>query len=425
MRDEDFEIEGTLQALYAGIALELDGRWTGRVGGLQLSSHFQPVFSFPHGRPVGHEALIRASDAQGRPVSPLALFAQATDFAEQLRLDRLCRLLHVHNYCAQDRDGEGWLFLNIHPAVFIESAQQSRLLRRAAELLQELGMPMQRLVLEVTEDAMAQDRDFEQAVAWVRELGCLIALDDFGAGHSNFDRVWRIRPDIVKLDRSLLQRARQSPRVARMLAQMVALLHEGGALTLLEGVESLDEAELALDADVDLVQGYAFGHPQAQLQPSGQDSAEIAAIWSRFDARLETARAQHAAWLAPYEAAMQGLARQWQGGEDLRAAAAPLLALPATRLVFRLDAQGCALGEALGTPASLADPRFTPLERAGAGRWARRPYFRRALRAPGVLQMTRPYLSLQGAGLCLTLSIALPGPQGLEVLCADIEAGER
>ena len=79
MRDEDFEIEGTLQALYAGIALELDGRWTGRVGGLQLSSHFQPVFSFPHGRPVGHEALIRASDAQGRPVSPLALFAQATD----------------------------------------------------------------------------------------------------------------------------------------------------------------------------------------------------------------------------------------------------------------------------------------------------------------------------------------------------------
>ena len=44
----------------------------------------------------------------------------------------------------------------------------------------------------------------------VRATGCLLALDDFGAGHSNFDRVWNIQPDIVKLDMGLVRHVDQS-----------------------------------------------------------------------------------------------------------------------------------------------------------------------------------------------------------------------
>ncbi len=400
-----------------------EGRWRARQGGWLLDSHFQPVFSFPHRRAVGYEALLRVSDVQGQPASPLRFFEHLTSFEQQWAADRLCRLLHVHNFVHQAGD-EGWLFLNIHPAVFVHGAQQAQALESSVRTLQALGLPMHRVVLEVTEDIMAQEADFERAVANVRQTGCLLALDDFGAGHSNFDRVWHIHPEIVKLDRSLLRRACDSPRIARVLAQMVSLLHECGSLVLLEGVETRDEALLALDVDVDMVQGFAFGRPvPGTLGPSGA-SEEIEALWTQLDERHAAGRRAHTDRIGPYREAL----KQAQAALDtqtLADACVPLLALPGMQVCFLLDEQGRHLAAPLmppHVPSPSQDPRFRPLERSGEARWARRPYFRRALDEPGVVQMTRPYLSLHGAQMCVTLSVAAPGPDGsLRVLCADID----
>lgn len=420
---KDDEVESTLRALYAAID-ERDGRWWGRHGELQLSSSFQPVFSFPHGRPVGYEALIRVADAHGAPVSPVSLFERVDGFEQQVWLDRLCRLVHVHNFCTQS-SGDAWLFLNIHPAVFLHSVQQSKLLTHAVDLLNQLGIPMHRLVLEVTEDVMAQDHNFEEAVAWARDVGCLLALDDFGAGHSNFDRVWRLRPEIVKLDRSLLRRAMASPRVARMLGQVVSLLHECGSLALLEGVESEDEAQLALDADVDLVQGYYFARPQPQLQGREQASSAVAEVWQHHDERVAQARAAEQARVLPYRDALQQAASGLRAGQSLSEAAQGFLQLAGSQLVYQLDARGCLVDEALPLSARVpGDDRFAPLAQDGEARWSRRPYFRRALEHPGELQVTRPYLSLHGAQLCQTVSVALMLEGGLTVLCGDLAAGE-
>ncbi|RAG59900.1 EAL domain-containing protein, partial [Burkholderia multivorans] len=67
---------------------------------------------------------------------------------------------------------------------------------------------------------MIQHRDF------------LIAIDDFGTGFSNFDRVWRARPDIVKLDRSLVERSTWSPEDRRIMHHLVSMLHQAGAMVL-------------------------------------------------------------------------------------------------------------------------------------------------------------------------------------------------
>ncbi|MDR7268686.1 EAL domain-containing protein (putative c-di-GMP-specific phosphodiesterase class I) [Pelomonas saccharophila] len=399
-----------------------DGRWRARQGGWLLDSHFQPVFSFPHRRAVGYEALLRVADASGEQVSPLKFFEQLRSFDQQWAADRLCRLLHVHNFVHQAGD-EGWLFLNIHPAVFVHGAQQMQALESSVRTLQSLGLPMHRVVLEVTEDVMSQQADFERAVANVRQTGCLLALDDFGAGHSNFDRIWHIHPEIVKLDRSLLRRACGSPRIARVLAQMVSLLHECGSLVLLEGVETRDEALLALDVDVDMVQGFVFGRPvPGMLGPQGV-SDEIEEIWELLDGRHADTRRVHAAQIAPYREALRQ-AQERLAGQALPAACAELLALAGVQVCFLLDEQGRHVAEPLlppGVQDLSQDPRFKPLGLAGEARWARRPYFRRALEEPGVIQMTRPYLSLHGARMCVTLSVACPTPDGLRVLCTDID----
>lgn len=399
-----------------------DGRWRARQGKWLLDSHFQPVFSFPHRRAVGYEALLRVSDESGQPVSPLKFFENLSSFERQWAADRLCRLLHVHNFVHQAGD-DGWLFLNIHPAVFMHGAQQALVLESSVRTMQALGLPMHRVVLEVTEDVMAQEVDFERAVAGVRETGCLLALDDFGAGHSNFDRIWHIHPEIVKLDRNLLRQACGSPRIARVLAQMVSLLHGCGSLVLLEGVETRDEALLALDVDVDMVQGFMFGRPvPGMLGPQGV-SEEIEQIWEQLDGRHADTRRRHAMQIAPYRHALRQAQVRLQD-QPLPEACSALLVLPGVQVCFLLDEHGRHVTEPTvppGVPDLSQDPRFRPLGQAAEARWARRPYFRRALEEPGVTQITRPYLSLHGARMCVTLSVACATPAGLRVLCADID----
>ena len=406
----------------AATLVQEDGSWRARHGHWVLDSHFQPVFSFPHRRAVGYEALLRVSNSAGELAPPLTFFEQLGSFEAQWAADRLCRLLHAHNFVHQAGD-IGWLFLNIHPAVFVHGAMQQQALDASVRTVQALGLPMHRLVLEVTEDVMAQEADFERAVAAVRETGCLLALDDFGAGHSNFDRIWHIHPEIVKLDRSLLRRATGSPRIARVLAQMVSLLHECGSLVLLEGVETRDEALLALDVDVDLVQGFVFGRPvPGTLGPRGA-SEEIDEIWALLDERHALSRVANDARVSPYRQALKE-AQSRLAAQPREQACAGLLAMPGVQVAFVLDEQGRHVAEPMLPPGRQpwqADVRFEPLGLPSEARWARRPYFRRALDEPGVVQMTRPYLSLLGARMCVTLSVAVPVQGRLQVLCVDID----
>ena len=412
-----------LEALYGAIGEER-GRWVGSFQNYRLTSAFQPVYSYPHRRPVGYEGLIRVEDERGRPITPVTAFEGVGNFEQQIWLDRLCRLLHVHNFVAQ-RQPDCWLFLNIHPAVFMHAALQVRMLARAVEVVHQLGLPTHRLVFEVTEAVMARDDSFEEAVEAARATGCLLALDDFGVGHSNFDRIWRIRPEIVKLDRSLLMRSRGSRRMARVLSQMVALLHECGSLVLLEGIETVEDAQLAMDADVDLVQGFAFGHPAPFLRDGAGVSA-LEDVWSLFNERQAQLRRDHLDRLTPFRTALALSLQAVQQGRPLAEACHAFLQLDGAQMTYLLDDDGREIG-ARAVPASgpaAIDPRFLPMERAGDARWARRPYFRRAVETVGEVQTTRPYLSLHGARMCVTVSVAYWQDGRLRVLCGDLDWDE-
>src|SRR3977135_1045807 len=78
---------------------------------LSLSSHFQPIYSLAHRRPVGYEGLIRAvHSASGRRIEPLELFSKAPRGEERIRLDRQCRALHVRNFQRLGQNRRGLVF---------------------------------------------------------------------------------------------------------------------------------------------------------------------------------------------------------------------------------------------------------------------------------------------------------------------------
>ena len=229
--------------------------------GLTLSTHFQPLYSVRRESCLGYEALIRATAADGAPVTPAALFAQAFALGRGVQLDWICRAIHLRSFARLD-PGDRKLCINVHPEAAVQDSGSAQ---EFADLIRFYGLTPRRVCVEILEDRCADEPLLRKVVKAYRELGCAIAMDDFGIGGSNIDRIVALRPDIVKMDRSILIDAVGDTHARRMLPALIELVREAGALVVVEGVESANEALIAIEAGADQVQGNYFATPSATL----------------------------------------------------------------------------------------------------------------------------------------------------------------
>lgn len=395
-----------------------DDMWTATFRGLTLHTALQPIYSIAHKRTVGYEALIRAFDNDNAAVLPPHLFDLPSSDAENLLLDRLCRYLHVRNY-SSIKDQLNWLFLNVSPRVVTHGNQSDSFF---GQILEKTGLPAHRIVMEIVEQPTDDAVKLKETVAYYRELGCLTAIDDFGAGHSNFERIWNLSPDIVKLDRSLLMRAVDDQRARQILNGIVSLLRQSGCLVLLEGVETRDQVMIAIDAGVDFVQGFYFQRPSTDLEAMAHAPADLDDLLSEYKQRKQVkqdpTRQLVNYFTTPF---MQATERLLQG-VGISEACAELITHPVVSRCYLVDADGIQITETLlanGSPAR-QDPRFKPLEDTASADWCRQQYLSKALDQPGSLHVTTPYLCVTGANMCVTLSLAYEAQGSLRVLCCDI-----
>jgi EAL domain-containing protein (putative c-di-GMP-specific phosphodiesterase class I) len=406
-------------SLHAQLQTDANARLVARYGDYLCSSVFQPIVSLTHARVVGHEGLLRAHDAAGQPVAPPQLLDIAIACDEILHLDRLCRTLHVANAHAV-RDG--WLFLNIHPDSFL-SAQQANRKAFMADLLKHNELPPKMVVVEIIEELIEEEESFRNSVGQLRELGCMLAIDDFGAGHSNFDRIWQVAPEIVKLDRRFAVQCESDPRARRMLPRIVNMLHEAGALVLLEGIETVEQAMIALESDIDFAQGYYFARPAPDPLPIHQLMPAVTELWERYERDSHHNYRKRRERIAPYEQAIVKAAMELaMRSEDLAGACSGFLEQMDTEFCYLLDGQGLQVGSNVWSSSSRqsAAGSYTPIAGIHGARWSRRPYFRRAIEHFGQVQTTRPYLSATTGNLCVTISIAFHQGKQTRVLCGDL-----
>jgi len=397
---------------------EEDGKISGRFGNIKLNSGFQPIFSLAHRRAVGFEALLRPQTEDGSPLSPLAVFDMVQDEAESVFLDRLCRVIHTKNFMAQ-ADDTSWLFLNVDPTVTVYGKQHGAFF---TEMLKHYQISPHRVVVEILEGKVRDESLLVDAAEYYKELGCLVAIDDFGAGHSNFERIWHIQPHIVKLDRSIITQAAASRTVRRIIPNLVNLIHEAGSMVLMEGIETEEEAMIALDSDIDFVQGFYFAKPSAILPSNAQASTLIDELCAKFKLANKIISSRNKNELHAYLDAFQVLVKQFKAGAKAIDACQGFLELSKAERCYLLDKNGSQLGKnfAMADSSSFSDPRFHPLRDSSNAIWARRHYFRRAISKPGEIQTSRPYLSIAGGNMCVTLSVALFSGKEMIVLCGDL-----
>lgn len=382
-----------------------------------LHSVFQPIFSLCHRRPVGFEALLRSHDIDGCPVSPRTLLDLAGQRNELRQLDNLCQTLHIDAF-AQQRTAPRWLFLNLEPNTITRRWYDDGTLLHS---LADAGVAPHEVVIEILEGQIENEPALMDAITFFRNAGALVALDDFGTGHSNFERIWRLAPDIIKLDRGLIVEAEQhrSSRLRRILLNLVSLMHEAGSLVVCEGIETEAQARVALEADVDFVQGFYFAQPRPRIGPveSGARKRLLALTGQPAGDGMESS---DAARLAPYADAFRDMLALLQAEVPIGSAVEPLLGLSRTARIYRLDAGGQEIDHCVGPCMPKAGRgRSAPIADSQGGIWYRRRYFRAARAEPGRLQFSRPYLSSTGGYMCVTLSIAVEAGS-TEVVCCDV-----
>ncbi len=402
---------------------ENQGRTSGVFHSLCINSHFQPIISLAHRRSVGYEALLRCTDENAQPVSPLSLFNSILSLEETIFLDRLSRAVHVANFMRADQDGKAWLFLNLNPQVAVAGMQFGSFFEG---LLQYYKIPPHRIVIEILEGRIEEEIKLADAICYYKKLGCLIAIDDFGAGSSNFDRIWRLQPDIVKLDRSMIVQASSNPQVKRIMPGMISLLHEAGVLVIMEGIETTAEALIAMEADVDFVQGYYFARPQPYIHVVNENNQRLNALWTTYreGALKDSGFREHE--IEPYIRCFPKIVDLLQNNLPLSAAAVEFFKLPYASRCYLLDKEGKQIGSNVirsqDTPDIVStDLRFNPVIDGRGASWFRRHYFRRALRFPNQVQISRPYLSINDSRHCITLSFGFEMSGELRVICGDVD----
>lgn len=232
--------------------------------------HLQRQVDVRSGMTAGYEALVRGRGTRGQALGAGQVLGLVRDEHDSLALGMRVLHLGVAAYrVLQTASGLQAACLEHPPTVSVNvtagDLADRRLAERVASACERFDVSPDRVCVELTESHAVQDVALVRShLRRLRRLGCRTSLDDFGAGYSSLGVLSELPVDEVKLDRSLLAGPPSLARRRRVvLGATVELAHELGTRVVLEGVETPRQLALAVELDVDVVQGFLLARPEA------------------------------------------------------------------------------------------------------------------------------------------------------------------
>ncbi len=385
--------------------------------------HFQPIVDVYSMSIAGYEALARTYDGSGKVMSLGAAFADPNfDREELLQIDRCVRSRALAQLAASQQDV--FLSLNVLPEWMRQVTVNAEVPTIA--MARDYGVPGNRVLIEFVESA-GDLENMRYLLSRYREKGMRIAVDDFGAGASNMDRVISLEPDIIKLDMALFKQAMQGGVSEQVVQSVGFLAQRTGSELLCEGVETEQEFFFALDCGARYIQGYFFWPAQSGFLATDAPRKRLEPLLARYaERRVAVKEAQLLDYYQVERYFNDACAR-------VGATTVPVesLALPPRSLqrLYLCDNSGIQLSP---------NYEFRHGDEAGQWQedasncgmnWSMRPYFHEVLASASFDEpqrvMSSPYRDMRGGALCRTLARMLPGGRILlaDVDCSDEEGG--
>ncbi|EAR10853.1 EAL domain-containing protein [Reinekea blandensis] len=219
---------------------------------MAIAMAFQPIVNCRDHSIFAYEALVRGPKGE----SAGSILNQVTE-GNKYSFDQACRVEAIKTMAGLDRSAR--LSINFLPnAIYNPNTCIQRTLSAAKQYQYDTS----KLIFEVVEheEPISQHKLSEIFTAY-RAMGFTTAIDDFGAGYSGLNQLLDLKPDLIKLDRALVDGIDQNPDKKIVVKHLVAMLKDMRIQVLAEGVERREEYELLHQLGIDLMQGYYFARP--------------------------------------------------------------------------------------------------------------------------------------------------------------------
>ncbi len=228
---------------------------------LPFSMAFQPIVDVKEGLVIAYEALARGPQGQAA-----ATVLDHTLHNNRYSIDQRCREKAIAMAATLGMLNTGAsLSVNFYPNAVYEPKQ---CLRRTFQAASSVGFPLERIIFEVTEVEKVRDHQhLSDIMTEYKSHGLRVAIDDFGAGHSGLSLLSKFQPDIVKLDRALVECIHERPASRRIVRSVVDLCEDLGILVIAEGIESEAEMQTLCELKITRMQGFHFAVPQFEALP--------------------------------------------------------------------------------------------------------------------------------------------------------------
>ena len=228
---------------------------------IDFSMAFQPIVDLNRGVVMAYEALARGPEGQNA-----AFVLDHTLHNNRYSIDQRCREKAIAVSSALGiLDTGADLCVNFYPNAVYEPKQ---CLKRTLNAASVVGFPLTRIVFEITEVEQVRDHDhLRNIMKEYKAMGLRTAIDDFGAGHSGLNLLSGFQPDMIKIDRALVERIderRASRTIVRLIVQACRDL---GIQLIAEGIEREAEMQVLCDLDIHLMQGFYFARPEFERLP--------------------------------------------------------------------------------------------------------------------------------------------------------------
>lgn len=389
---------------------------------------FQPLISVRRQEITGFEALGRGfHPITGATIPPDLLFSEAKRRGLTLELDRLLRSKALDEFSRQAGASTHYILsLNIATSILAQATGSGHLLSSVLES----GLEPGRVMIEILESEIDDTGALLDFVQTYRDRGFLIALDDIGSGFSNLDRISMIKPDVLKLDKSLLDSIETEYHARVVVRSLIGMAHATGSLVIAEGVETEGQTMILLESGADMLQGYYFARPSesiasAETMVNSLKRSVSAALTRHLIDKVERRRLRHRRFGTILDRIAAGLAVMDEAQFDEQLAKS-ILCDSAIECLYTIDETGRQSSGTVFGPSAGSGRRDYLVQPGvkGTDQSAKDYFF---LVAGGLEKYTTdPYISIASRNICVTISRAFRGVSGRShVLCMDIVQDEN
>ena len=225
----------------------------------KLFYHLQPQYDIDH-KLRGFEALARLRDDDGSYISPVDFIPVAEKTGLVDRIDMKVYEMAV-DFIAKVIAETG-RHITISVNVSVRHLMKNNFIEEIRRVLEEHNVSADHIEIEITESIMIDSAEKAlERIEQLKAMGMKVAIDDFGTGYSSLSYLNSFPSDLLKIDKSFIDKMNLSDSSRQYVAMIISIGHILDLKVISEGVESADQVDVLKDIGCDYIQGYVWGKP--------------------------------------------------------------------------------------------------------------------------------------------------------------------